>query len=347
MTITRRAALGGALGGIGLSLTGALRAFAAEALAGRSIRFLLPTENGADSYARPFSDRLRLIFPETTITVQNETAAGGKLAAKMLAENAGGDITIAMLNSGLLLSQLLGEEGVDYDFRKFRWIGSMTDDRRVLLVGKHAGAATLDEMRGKRLTLALTRWLPRRLTRPGCSTRFWGSISTSCPAFAPRSGLKASLQANSKSVCGSYASLHPVIDSGDAHVVLRYTSASLPSKSMNTPLLGDLVKTDRQKNIANFLEMQSRNGRSIAASPATSDDDLALLRDAFDKITSDPQFRAEMEKVDTPVDAEAGITVEASMETLFGQTQKIAQEIAAAVACGLEVSDGTRAKCDF
>lgn len=347
MTITRRAALGGALGGIGLSLTGALRAFAAEALAGRSIRFLLPTENGANSYARPFSDRLRLIFPETTITVQNETAAGGKLAAKMLAENAGGDITIAMLNSGLLLSQLLGEEGVDYDFRKFRWIGSMTDDRRVLLVGKHAGAATLDEMRGKRLTFGVNTMASSSSYEARMLNAILGLNLHIVPGFRTSERLKGIIAGELESVCGSYASLHPVINSGDAHVVLRYTSASLPSKSMNTPLLGDLVKTDRQKNIANFLEMQSRNGRGIAASPATSDDDLALLRAAFDKITSDPQFRAEMEKVDTPVDAEAGITVEASMETLFGQTQKIAQEIAAAVACGLEVSDGTRAKCDF
>jgi hypothetical protein len=116
---------------------------------------------------------------------------------------------------------------------------------------------------------------------------------------------------------------------------------------MNAPLLGDLVKTGWRKNIADFLEMQSRMGRSIAASPATSDNDLALLRDAFNTITSDPQFRAEMEKVDTPIDAEPGTKVEAAMESLFGQSQKIAQEIASAVACGLEVSDGTRAKCDF
>jgi tripartite-type tricarboxylate transporter receptor subunit TctC len=323
------------------------RALAAEALAGRNVRFLLPTENGADSYARPFSDRLRLIFPGATITVQNETAAGGKLAAKMLAENAGGDITIAMLNSGLLLSQLLGEEGVDYDFRKFRWIGSMTDDRRVLMVAKHSGVSTLEEMRGRRLTLGVNTMASSSSYEARMHNAILGLNLQIVPGFRTSERLKGIIAGELDAICGSYAGLHPVIDSGDAKVVLRYTSASLPAASMNAPILAELVKTDRQKDIANFLEMQSRNGRSIAASPATSDDDVALLRSAFDKITSDPQFRAEMEKVDTPVDAEPGSTVEANMETLFGQTQKIAQEIAAAVACGLEVSDGTRATCDF
>jgi tripartite-type tricarboxylate transporter receptor subunit TctC len=347
MALTRRASLYGALGGIGLSFMHAERVLAGDALAGRGIRFLLPTENGADSYARPFSDRLRLIFPGATITVQNETAAGGKLAAKMLAQNAGGDITIAMLNSGLLLSQLLGEEGVDYDFRKFRWIGSMTDDRRVLLVAKHVGVSTLEDMRGKRLTLGVNTMASSSSYDARMLNAILGLNLHIVPGFRTSERLKGIIAGELDAICGSYAGLHPVVDSGDAKVVLRYTSANLPGSSMNAPLLGDLIKTGTPKSIANFLEMQSRNGRSIAASPATSDGDLALLRDAFDRITADPQFRTEMEKVDTPVDAETGTKVEASMETLFGQTQKISQEIAAAVACGLEVSDGTRATCDF
>ena len=116
---------------------------------------------------------------------------------------------------------------------------------------------------------------------------------------------------------------------------------------MAAPLLADLAKEGWQSRIAGFLEMQSRLGRIIAASPAIADADLALLRDAFDKITSDSQFRAEMEKVDTPVDAEGGVQVEADMETLFGQSQKILQEVTDAVACGLEISDGTRTACNF
>ena len=347
MAISRRVVLCGVLSGIGASPTRIQGASAAGALAGRSIRFLLPTENGADSYARPFSERLKLIFPNATVTVQNETAAGGKLAAKMLAHNAGGDITIAMLNSGLLLSQLLGEEGVDYDFQKFRWIGSMTDDRRVLMVSKHAGVTTLDEMRGKRLNLGVNTMASSSSYEARMLNAILGLNLHIVPGFRTSERLKGIIAGEIDAICGSYAGLHPVIDSGDAKVVLRYTSASLPAASMNAPLLADLVKTGWQKNIANFLEMQSRMGRSIAASPATSDEDLSLLRDAFDKITSDPQFRAEMEKVDTPVDAEPGIKVEASMESLFGQTQRIAQEIASAVACGLEVSDGTRGKCDL
>jgi tripartite-type tricarboxylate transporter receptor subunit TctC len=326
---------------------GVERALAGDALAGRSILFVLPTGSGADSYARPFSERLRLIFPEATITVQNETAAGGKLATKMLAENAGGDITIAMINSGNLLSQLLGEEGVEYDFRKFRWIGSMTDDRRVLMIAKHVGISTLDEMRGKRLNLGVNTLTSSSSYEARMLNAILGLNFHIVPGFSTPERLKGIIAGELDAICGSYAGLHPVIDSGDAKVVLRYTSASLPAASMNAPILAELVKTGRQKDVANFLEMQSRNGRSIAASPATSDDDLALLRDAFDKITSDPQFRAEMEKVDTPVDAESGITLEANMETLLGQTQKIAQEISAAVACGLEISDGTRTTCDF
>jgi len=347
MAITRRAALYGVLGGIGLSLTHAERVLAGDSLAGRSIRFVLPTSSGADSYARPFADRLKLIFPETTIAVQNETAAGGKLAAKMLAENAGGDITIAMLSSGLLLSQLVGEEGVEYDYRKFRWIGSMTDDRRVLMVAKRVGVSTLEEMRGKRLTMGVNTLTTSAAYEARMLNAILGLNLHIVPGFSTAERLKGIMAGELDAICGSYAGLHPVIDSGDAKVVLRYTSAGLPSASMNAPILADLVKTERQKNIADLLEMQSRNGRSIAASPATSDDDVALLRDAFDKITSDPQFRAEMEKVDTPVDAEPGSAVEANMEMLFGQGQKIAQEIAAAANCGLEVSDGTRATCDF
>ena len=170
---------------------------AGGALSGRSIRFLLPTENGANSYARPFSEDQADNFPEATITVQNETAAGGKLLPRCSAENAGGDITIAMLNSGLLLSQLLGEEGVSYDFRKFRWIGSMTDDRRVLMVGKHAGASTLDEMRGKRLNLGVNTMASSSSYEARMLNAILGLNLQIVPGFRTSERLKGSLPANS------------------------------------------------------------------------------------------------------------------------------------------------------
>ena len=133
MTISRRAAVQGLVALQVCLAVGARTSLAAVPLSGRKIRFLLPSENGADAYARPFAEQLQMAFPETSIAVQNEPTAGGKLAAKMLTENAGGDITIGLLSPGLLFAQLMGEQGVDYDFRKFCWIGSMADDRRVLV----------------------------------------------------------------------------------------------------------------------------------------------------------------------------------------------------------------------
>ena len=111
--------------------------------------------------------------------------------------------------------------------------------------------------------------------------------------------------------------------------------------------IGDLVKTGWQKNIANFLEMQSRRAEAsprrlrpammiwhCCAMPSTR---LRPIRNSA--LRWRKSIRRLMPKPE--------IRWKRAWKPCSGRPRRLRKRSPAAVACGLEVSDGTRATCDF
>src|SRR5437773_2582825 len=91
---------------------------------------------GFDTTARLVSRHIGRHIPgNPTVIVQNMPGGGGMVAANYMFNVAPKDGTmIGLFHEAQVMSQLTGGEGVDFDLRKFNWLGSSYVDPNVFLV---------------------------------------------------------------------------------------------------------------------------------------------------------------------------------------------------------------------
>jgi tripartite-type tricarboxylate transporter receptor subunit TctC len=91
-----------------------------------------------------------------------------------------------------------------------------------------------------------------------------------------------------------------------------------------------------------LIELSNTLGRWIAAPPSIADDDLAILRAAFDKVVADPDFLAEAKTQKLEIDPLGGAQVQEKLTALLARKQQLRGSLAAALTCGRRRADGAR-----
>src|SRR5580704_12563960 len=116
------------------------------------------TGGGYDLYARMLGRFMADHIPgKPTIIAQNMPGAGSRGAANWLYKVAPRDGTvIATLSQTTPTDQALGQPGVQFDVRKFNWIGNMVVVNNLLFVSAASGAATLEQAKDKALAIGAT-----------------------------------------------------------------------------------------------------------------------------------------------------------------------------------------------
>jgi tripartite-type tricarboxylate transporter receptor subunit TctC len=106
---------------------------------------------GFDTTARLVSRHIGRHVPgNPTVIVQNMTGGGGMVAANYMYNVAPRDGTvIGLFHEAQVMSQLTGGEGVDFDLRKFNWLGSSYVDPNVCLVRNDAAVVDFKDMIGR------------------------------------------------------------------------------------------------------------------------------------------------------------------------------------------------------
>jgi tripartite-type tricarboxylate transporter receptor subunit TctC len=112
---------------------------------------------GFDTTARLVSRHIARHIPGApTVIVQNMPGGGGMVAANYMYNVAPKDGTvIGLFHEAQMMSQLTGGEGVDFDLRKFNWIGSSYVDPNVCLVRNDAPVVEFKEMIGRSRPIAV------------------------------------------------------------------------------------------------------------------------------------------------------------------------------------------------
>ena len=89
-----------------------------------------------DIYMRTFARHLGKHLPENpTVVVQNMAGAGSLRAANFLYNVAPKDgTTIGTFARGMAMQPLLDNKGIQFDARKFNWIGSLSPEVSIVLV---------------------------------------------------------------------------------------------------------------------------------------------------------------------------------------------------------------------
>ena len=126
---------------------------------GKTIRVMVGVSAGGgfDNEARILARHMPKYIPgKPTIIVENVTGAGGLICANQLYKASEPDgLTFAHFNGGFLFAQALEQPGIEFDARKFGYLGSVAMENAVLWVTKASGIKTIDQFMASKTPIKL------------------------------------------------------------------------------------------------------------------------------------------------------------------------------------------------
>lgn len=128
---------------------GALSASAEDFYKGKAVRFVVAFSPGGgfDTYTRAIARHFGKHLPgNPAVIVENMTGAGGIIHANYFYQRAKPDgLTIGNNIGGLILQQIMGAKGIEFDGRKFEYIGVPAVDNPVCAVTRASGITSLEK----------------------------------------------------------------------------------------------------------------------------------------------------------------------------------------------------------
>jgi tripartite-type tricarboxylate transporter receptor subunit TctC len=295
---------------------------------GKTIRIIVgfSAGGGFDQYARIISRHMPRHIPGTpTMIVDNMGGAGSRLAANYLFKAAAPDgLTIGNFIGSLLLQQILGDQGIEFDGRRFEWLGAPVQDQNVCALTKNSGVTNLDEWFAAKKPVKLggeapgandsdiPRVLQATLKLP--IQLIEGYKGTSFIRIAAESG-------EVDGGCWTWASIRSTwkkgIDSGQVFPVLQINgkkAADIPQ----VPNAIDFAKTPEAKQLIEAsIHASSAILRAYALPPNTPRERVTVLRDAFNATMKDKEFAAEIVKANLEIDPLTGPAMEGIARKLY------------------------------
>jgi tripartite-type tricarboxylate transporter receptor subunit TctC len=282
---------------------------------------------GFDAYARALSRHWGKHIPgNPTLAVENMTGAGSLIAANYLYNSAKPDgLTIGNFIGGLFLGQVLGQKGIEFDARKFEYIGAPLKNHVVCALTKASGITSLEKWANSKTPVKLGGVVPGS-TAPDNTTRILRS-ALSLPTQIV-TGYKGTsdirLAAESGELAGGCwgwdsvsATWRKGLESGDVIVVIQAaprSHADLP----NVPLAINLAKTaEARQLIETAIHGDNEVVYTYTLPPGTPKERVQILRNSFHETLKDPEFLADAQKAKLGVDAVRGEEVERVIAGLF------------------------------
>jgi len=116
---------------------------------GKTVRMIvgLSAGGGYDTYTRAIARHLSKHVPgKPAVIVENMVDAGSLIAANHSFKVAKPDgLTIGHFIGGLFLQQLIGKPGIEFDGRKFEYLGAPAQDNQMVAISKRTGITSVEQ----------------------------------------------------------------------------------------------------------------------------------------------------------------------------------------------------------
>ena len=300
---------------------------AQESYKDKTIRFIVGYSAGGsfDLYTRVIARHFSKHVPgNPTTLVENMTGASGIIAANHLYNIAKPDgLTIGAWAAPLVLQQIMGNEAVKFDARKFGYLGVPSPYDTVCTFNDKSGVATIDDwFKAKR---------PMKISSigPGTSTSdiprlLKAALNLPLDVLEGyKGGADARLAVESGEVdgyCGSWQTVETVwrnaYESGKIHAVLQASLESHP-KYKQVPVAINYAKTDLAKQLVTVADSAHGAQFPYTVPPGMAKDRLDLLQKAFVNTLKDPDFLAEATKSKLDIEVIDGPTITKKFGALF------------------------------
>ncbi|HZT07479.1 MAG TPA: tripartite tricarboxylate transporter substrate-binding protein [Chloroflexota bacterium] len=296
---------------------------------------------GYDTTARLIAKHIGEHIPgNPNVIVENQEGAGSMVAANNVFNTAKPDgLTLGAFSEVQVVNQLTKMDGVQFDARKFGWLGSAIHAPVVCTIRADSPYQTAQDLLRKDLPPLLLGG-----TAPGADTDDFPKI------------LAATLGANIRLVSG-YAGSSPVRLATESHEVdglcwgwtsvtstasqwLENNFVTVPiyqapqrdeyllARFPNAQRAEDLATDEQSKALIRAGTAASTMQKPLAAPPGVPADRLKALQDAYWATVTDPAFLADAQQAKLDIDPNTGDQTLAIVEGILNTPPELAQRLA-------------------
>jgi tripartite-type tricarboxylate transporter receptor subunit TctC len=240
-------------------------------------------------------------MPGTTFVVRNMPGAGNIIGVNAIYRARPDGLTFGIFNTGLIYSQMLKLEGVQFDLARMSWIGKMADEGRTLVLATKSGLDGIDDLINAREPVFLASSgigaasdIEMRLLQK--MLRLNVRLITNIVGGETQLSM---LRGEVAGVLEAASSQAEFVKQGNAKYVLSITGAQ--SALPGVPTARDFVTSEEHLRLIALVENIAQLGRPTAGPPGIPAGRLEVLRDAFMKAVSDPELLAQARRMNIPI----------------------------------------------
>jgi tripartite-type tricarboxylate transporter receptor subunit TctC len=291
------------------------------------------TGGGYDTYARVLARHMGKHIPGNPAMVpRNMPGAGSLLLANAIANTLPKDGTVfGTVARAAAFEPLFDNPQAKFDPAKLTWIGSMNNEVSICAFWESAGLKSTEQF--------MTTPLVVGGTGPGADTdnfpltmnNVLGTKLKLITGYPGGNDVNLAIERGEvQGRCGwswsSVKSTRPQwLADKKLFIPVQFAlekHADLP----NVPLILDLAKNDRQRQILEVVFSGQPMGRPYVAPPGVPADRVKALRDAFNAMMKDPEFLAEADKAKLEIDLVTGEAVEKIVARVTAMPKDVLKE---------------------
>ncbi|HTI85675.1 MAG TPA: tripartite tricarboxylate transporter substrate-binding protein [Alphaproteobacteria bacterium] len=322
-------------GGVALAACAASAPASAQfTLQGKTVNVIVSggVGGGVDLYTRTLLPHLSKHLPgEPTMVVQNMPGAGGVQGVQRLYNLSARDGTaFATTPAGPIKEPLMGSGQVNYDLRKFRWIGSLAKEDTMCLVWHTSKIQNLDDAKKHEVTLSATGAGSNSTLGPYLLNDLLGTKFKPISGYDGGTSMLAVERGEVDGRCTTLSSVRV----GQPRWIKEHLVRGLIAVSNirdvdfpDVPKAVDLVKTEEERQALTFFQAPDEIQDPLFLPPETPDEVLKVYRQAFEDTMRDRAYIADAEKRHQVLSPRPGEEVEATINGMYATSQTVIDRV--------------------
>ncbi len=292
---------------------------------------------GYDQYARILAKHMPRFIPgNPTIVVQNMPGADGLRAANYLYNVAPKDGTVIgglSRNNGVMHFYDPDNASLQFDARKFHWLGSPQQEIGLFILRMEKGAKSVDDLKRIEVTSGSSARNSPASIYPRMLNFLYG---TKIKVVEGYGGSQASLLALERNEVDGHISggssgafrarIAPMLKAGTAKVILQM-GMTRDAEYPDIPTAIELMPTAEGKQLFEIAFAEQVMGRPFVLPPGVPSDRVKVLRDAFDAAVKDPDLLADAKSQSMEIDPVSGADINALLDRVYAAPPELAARL--------------------
>jgi tripartite-type tricarboxylate transporter receptor subunit TctC len=299
---------------------------------GKTVTVIASFEAGGpyDFYSRLVARFLGAHLPgNPNVIVQNMPGAGGLRGANYLYNVAVHDgAALGVVSQTVSVGQILGTTpGIQYDARKYTWIGRINSNVEVEHTWHASGIKSIEDAKKREVVVAGTGPTSSSVVMPRLMNELIGTKFKVVTGFqGPTSAQLALERGEVEAIVKPWSSIK--VGNADwlrekkIYLIVQYTRER-HRELQNVPAIVDLARDDAQRQIFALFAGGAALGTALLAPPGVPEATAAVLRKAFDDTVRDPALLDEVRKSGVDIDPLSG----AELQKVVGSTFDIRPDV--------------------